>query len=114
MEIQYIHRVKGEGLVATKFYEKDSVVLVLKGEILDKPTRFSIEIGENKHIVDKYGIYINHSFTPNTVIKGNEVIALKNIYEDDEITYNYNVFETTMVCPFYDGNDLVCGSSKSI
>ena len=25
MEIQYIHRVKGEGLVATKFYEKDSI-----------------------------------------------------------------------------------------
>ena len=97
MEIQYVHRVKGDGLIAKKFYEKDSVVLVLKGEILDKPTKFSIEIGENKHIVDKYGTYINHSFTPNTFIKGNEVIALKNIYENDEITFNYNVSETTMV-----------------
>ena len=114
MEVQYIHRVKGEGLVATQFYEQNQVVRVLEGEIKDKPDKYSIEIGENKHITDEYGIYINHSFDPNTKIEDNKVIAIKNIKINDEITFNYNHSENKMENPFYSNNKLVCGYANII
>ena len=101
MEVQYIHRVKGEGLIATKFYKQNKIVRVLEGNINDKPNKYSIEIGKNKHIIDKYGIYINHSFEPNTKIEDGKVIAIKDININDEITFNYNHSETNMCSPFY-------------
>ena len=114
MDIKYIERIKGNGLIAKKKYKKNTIIHVLSGEIRSKPNRYTIEIGKNKHILDKYGIYMNHSFTPNTVIDGLNVIALKDIEINDEITFNYNENETNMVCPFISDNILVSGKSYII
>ena len=109
MEISYIHRVRGQGIVATKDYQENEVIYELNGEILDHPTKYSIEIGENKHIIDKYGIYLNHSFNPNIKIDGIKLIALKFIKKNDELSFNYNDNETKMNSPFYDGDKYVKG-----
>jgi hypothetical protein len=101
-------------LIANENISKDTVIYKLTGKILDKPTRTSIEIGENLHIEDEYGKYINHSFDPNTkIITGGYIVAIKNIEANDEITFNYNENETKMSCPFIDNvtNQKVYGKS---
>jgi hypothetical protein len=99
------------GMYSTALYNIDSVVYTLSGEISCIPTRTSIEIGPNKHIEDKLGIYINHSFKPSCRIENGCVVAEKEIDINDEITFNYNVSETKMATPFVDTdtNVLVSG-----
>ena len=99
----------GKGLFATKKYLKDEIIYVLSGKIYDEPSRETIHIGDNKHIYDDYGIYINHSFTPNIYVNNYELIALRDINIDEEIMFNYNDTEINMANPFYDKNILVCG-----
>ena len=100
MKIKYTNRVNGKALYSDKYYTKDSIIFKLEGKISNKPTKYSIEIGEDLHIVDKYGMYMNHSFEPNTIIDGYNVVALNNISPDDELHFNYNENETNMACPF--------------
>jgi hypothetical protein len=99
----------GKGLYATKKYLKDEIIHKLSGKIYDNPTRETIYIGNNKHIYDEYGIFINHSFTPTVYICETNVIALIDINENDEITFNYNDNEINMACPFTINGIAVCG-----
>lgn len=100
MEVKYCERVNGNALFSTKTYEKDSVVFTLKGPIVNEPSKYTIEIGENKHIIDNCGVYMNHSFDPTTRICGKLVIAEKDINVGDELNFNYNTTETCMASPF--------------
>ena len=88
---------------------KGMVVFKLKGPIYDSPTRESIHIGDNKHIKDVAGQYMNHSFHPTTKIVGKNVIAVKHIMPGDELTFNYNESEVDMACPFIYQNQIVRG-----
>jgi hypothetical protein len=104
-------KITGEkGLFSTKPYKKGETIYILSGDIYDKPTRETIHIGDNKHIYDKNGIYINHSFNPNILVKGYEIVALCDIIEGDELSFNYNDTEINMANPFLVNNILVCGS----
>lgn len=109
MEVRDATFLNGEGLFITKSVKKGDIVFTLEGDILNSPTRESIHIGNNKHIHDKYGRYINHSFTPNIYIDNLNVVALVDIDVNKEIMFNYNETEINMVCPFYDNNILVKG-----
>lgn len=110
MEIRNSKITNGKGLFSTKKYKKGEIIYVLSGEIFDKPTRETIHIGNNQHIYDKYGIYINHSFNPNILVKGYELIALCDIDIGEELFFNYNDTEINMDNPFYVNNILVCGN----
>lgn len=112
MEVRPSKISNGNGLFTTKQYNKNDIVHVLSGKIYDKPTRETIHIGNNKHIYDEYGIYINHSFNPNIYVDGYNLIALCDIMVDDEIVFNYNDTEINMANPFYDNDILVCGNSN--
>lgn len=104
--------ISGEkGLFVTHKYAKDDVVYILSGDIYDEPTRETIHVGNNKHIYDKYGIYINHSFSPNIYVNGCNLIALCDIMIGEEITFNYNNTEINMANKFYDNGILVCGKN---
>ena len=46
------------------------------------------------------------------MFKGVNIIALHNIEEDEELTFNYNDSEINMSSPFYVDNILVCGKIK--
>jgi len=109
MEIRNNNIVCGKGLYATKSYQSGEIVFVLTGNICDSPTRETIHIGNNKHIYDENGIFINHSFCPSTRIDSTNVVALHDIQIDDEITFNYNDSEIKMASPFYVDKVLVCG-----
>lgn len=105
-------KINGEkGLFATKNYCKNDIIHILSGDVYDEPTRETIHIGNNKHIYDEYGIYINHSFNPNIYVNENKIVALCNIMIGDEIVFNYNDTETIMASPFYDDGVLVSGNN---
>ncbi len=100
------------GVYADKSYKLGDTVLTMYGNFMNTPTRKSIHIGDNMHLVDEFGQYINHSFDPNVRIEGNKLIAIKDINMYDEITFNYNDSELEMACPFEDDGILVCGKKK--
>jgi len=109
MEVKSSVTIEGLGLFTKNNHDKDSVVFTLEGIENDNPTRESIHIGGNKHVTDKWGTFMNHSFNPTTKINGYDVVALKDIKRGDELTFNYNESEISMACPFKVGNTLVCG-----
>lgn len=115
MDIQYCKRVDGKGLFSTKCYSKDDVIYILEGDIKVIPDKYTIQVDKNRHITDKYGIYMNHSFNPSVRIEGNNVIAINDIQIGDEICFNYNDSESVMASPFYADGKLVSGKNdKSI
>ena len=114
MEIRNICKkdFEGKGLFSTKEYRKDEVIFELSGEIFSSPSRETIHIGNDKHIYDTYGIFINHSFNPNIRIENVKVIALKDIQEDDEFVFDYNENEINMASPFFDSGIFVTGKKE--
>lgn len=108
--IEIKQSVIGEkGLFVSKNFKIGDIIFILSGEIFDYPSRESIHIGNNKHIVDEYGSYINHSFDPTVKISGKMIVAIKNINKGDEITFNYNENEINMASPFVVDGILVKG-----
>ena len=114
MYIKTNPELNAKGLYSAKSYLKDEIVFTLAGKIYDHPTRETIYIGDNKHIYDEFGIFMNHSFTPSTRIDGHNVVALRDIKGNDEITFNYNDSELKMATPFYVNNILVDGNDNNV
>ncbi len=90
----------------------------IEGELSSRPSRYSVQIGENQHIdlgighsfeeiLDRYyWRFMNHSCEPNAVIRGREVLARRDIEVWEDITFNYNTTEYDMAEPF----ECRCGS----
>jgi len=114
MEVKQSTKINGLGLFSIKQYKKGDIIFVLKGEETKYPTRESIYVGNNTHVLDQMGQYINHSFEPTTQIQGYNIVALIDINENDEITFNYNDNEVTMACPFTVNGQSVCGNMIKI
>ena len=114
MEVKNSTQIDGLGLFATKQYQKGDVIFTLKGEATNYPTRESIYVGNNTHILDQMGQYINHSFEPTTQIQDYNVVALIDMNENDEITFNYNENELTMASPFTVNGQIVSGKMCKI
>ena len=103
------------GLFSTEDFDKNIIIHKLEGPIYKNPTRTTIEISINKHIDDKFGIYMNHSFEPTCIIKNGCIVSLKSIKNGDELTFDYNENESKMSCPFTDNktNRRVFGMNKT-
>lgn len=112
VEIGRSTTAEGNGLLLTKHVPSGDTVFVLSGEIFDAPTRESIHIGNNQHIYDACGIFINHSCRPTVEIRHTNVVALKDLNPGEELTFNYNDSEINMANPFQDGDVLVCGKTQ--
>ena len=109
MEIKTNEKINQLGLFATKSYPKDSTIFLLRGKIVTEPTRESIRVGENVHVIDPRGTYMNHSFEPTCKIDEFHVVALRDIQSGDELNFNYNESEVNMKCPFNVDGVQVCG-----
>jgi SET domain-containing protein len=92
----------GHYIISERKYNEGELIKKLSGKVLDAPTRYSIEVGDNLHIIDEIGQYMNHSFEPNCLILGQEIIALNDIDTGEELTFNYNETETKIAYPFID------------
>ncbi|MCX7067858.1 MAG: SET domain-containing protein-lysine N-methyltransferase [Methylococcales bacterium] len=90
---------------AAKNFPIDSIVQVFSAkEYLQQPTYLSVQLDENKHIhlFPEFLQYTNHSCEPNTFFdtqKG-EIIAIKEIAKNEEISFFYPSTEWSMSQPF--------------
>ena len=90
-----------KGVFSSRYFREGSVVHTLSLEsVSSSPTRTSIEIGTDRHAEDITGRFINHACNPSCMIQDNYVVAIKNIYSGDEITFDYSENETHMASPF--------------
>ena len=102
--------ILAKGLFADEFIPKNNIVLYLEGNYLPHPTRTSIQIKDDKHIESWEGGHINHRCDPNTEIKrvryletgdlAGFVVAKKDIYIGEEITFDYETTEFELAEPF--------------
>ncbi|GIW65978.1 MAG: SET domain-containing protein-lysine N-methyltransferase [Candidatus Parcubacteria bacterium] len=122
----------GLGLFAKKDFKKNDIILEFIGKIISRDHFNKIKSKKIKKIIDDYSIqidedifivgtgknkkiyddFINHSCDPNSYvyINGNKVIliALKNIKQGEEITYDYS---TTM---YKDSWSIKCNCGSKI
>lgn len=99
-----------KALILKEKVSNGEVILVIEGKETTSPTKYSIQINKNKHLdisthpdinnKNHYWVFLNHSCNPNTFIKDRKLIALKNINQNTELTYNYNTTEYEMSTPF--------------
>ena len=92
----------GYGLYATRKYIKGALLFDMSdGHMVKNPTRYSVEINPYTHVIHPFGSFLNHSSQhPSVIIAETKVLAARNIEEGDELTFNYNVNETHLACPF--------------
>lgn len=94
---------KGKGLFAKREFKKGDVVYEFEGELIEGDLTnvsnpYVLQIDFNLYILPEgEGRYLNHSCDPNCklVLENNRLIlvAIKDIKEDEELTYNYNTSE---------------------
>jgi hypothetical protein len=80
-------------LSANANISKNEILITYDGPIIDHPTRYSIQIDDDKHIegTAESNAYLNHSCAPNAYVDWSGVClrALRNIACGEEITCNY-------------------------
>ena len=114
--IEYSERVSGKALFTSVPFLKDEIIYTLTGKISTIRTKYTIEIGINKHILDNFGMYMNHSSFPTVKIKGNSVIAIRDIMPGEEINFDYNQSESLICSPFIDNETgvYISGSNRLV
>lgn len=92
----------GLGVFTTKAIKKGETVFTMQGDIIDAPTRTSVQIGTNRHIEDKLAGFLNHNCdcSAKIVREKQAVVATRDLNEGDEVTFNYNSNEDCMASPF--------------
>ncbi|MFI5279489.1 MAG: SET domain-containing protein [Gemmatimonadales bacterium] len=105
-------------VVAITPVKAGGTVLTLDGDVVQRPSRHSIQLDEGTHIEvtgdlalermmrDHPWRFTNHSCDPNTRLVGRSLVALRPVRAGDEITYNYNTSEWELAEPF----ECRCGS----
>ena len=112
----------GRHLIAVRPIAAGTTIFPLIGRERKTPTRYSVQVGPALHVDQKsahditdvvhrfFFRYMDHHCEPTTVIRGREVIALRDIAPGDGVTFNYNTTEYDMAEPFR----CRCGSAQCI
>lgn len=99
-------------LIAIRPIAAGTRIFTLLGREYTKPTRHSVQIGENLHIdavnkrdgqvsVRRYPYrFMDHACDPTTIIRSRNVIARRDIEAGEAVTFNYNTTEYDMAEPF--------------
>lgn len=98
-----------------KYFPTYSILHIFSArEYVQNPTYLSVQVDEDKHIhlFPEFLQYINHSCEPNTFFdtKKSEIVAIKNIDKNEEITFFYPSTEWSMTQPF----DCFCKTSSCL
>jgi len=87
-------------------------VLVIDGEPVERPSRWSMQVDTHRHIsvrddlalaelLERYPWrFTNHACEPNTRLMGTTLVAVRPIAAGEEITFNYNTTELDLAEPF--------------
>jgi hypothetical protein len=110
-----------KGIFAKQDLRENSVIFYLRGTISTQPTKYTIQLGNRRHLsfpairkpnddLDYCWQYLNHSCEPNGYINTAESTfrALRDIVAGEEISFNYLTTEAEMAVPF----ECICGSAN--
>jgi len=100
-------------LVTKQAYKKGDVICVMPSEnIVDKPTRFTVQISKDKHTHVGKLAALNHSCDPNVILdtEGMVMIARRDIEKGEELSFFYPSTEWEMQAPFI----CLCGATNCI
>lgn len=108
-------------VVATKKILKSEAILKLQGAVSSLPDKYSLQIGENKHLFplsenpedeSSFFRFLNHSCSPNSYfdMPNGTLIALKDIEENEEVVFHYCTTEYEMSSPFL----CLCGAKNCL
>lgn len=103
----------GKGLFAKVDIEKDEIIGKSQKNFLNAPTKYSLQIDENRHIQSIEGKFLafkNHSCNPNTYYDF-ELLGLRTlrrIKKGEELSMNYLASEWDMAEQF----DCQCGANN--
>jgi hypothetical protein len=94
-------------------------VLEFAGEESPTPSRHSLQVGPDRHLVvsataDRLDHtewqFVNHSCAPNTYVRGRSLVAVRDIATGEEVTFDYNTTEWEVVDAFECG----CGHPSCV
>jgi hypothetical protein len=100
-------------LVTKQAYKKGEVICSMPSEnIVDKPTRFTVQISKDKHTHVGKLAALNHSCDPNVILDTENMlmIARRDIEKGEELYFFYPATEWEMQAPFI----CLCGSANCI
>ncbi len=100
-------------LVTKRAYKKGEVICTMPSEnITDKPNRFTVQIGRDKHTHVGKLAALNHSCDPNVILdtENMEMVAAREIEKGEELYFFYPATEWQMDAPFI----CLCGSANCI
>lgn len=89
-------------VIANKEFIPGEVVLFICCEESKTPTKHTIQLDVNYHILDPIVKHIKHSFDPNVKVEGHSLIATRKIKIGDEIKRNFYETEEVIVKEFTD------------
>jgi len=104
---------KYRSLTTKRAYQKGEIICPIPIESLyDKPNRFTVQIGRDRHVEVKELASMNHSCNPNTFLDatGMLVFATRDIAVGEELTFFYPSTEWEMSSPFI----CLCGAPNCI
>ncbi len=100
-------------LVSKRAYEKGEIICAIPSEdVREKPNRFTVQIGRDKHTHVGKLAALNHSCDPNVILDTGhmQMVACKDIEKGDELYFFYPSTEWEMDAPFI----CLCGSANCI
>ena len=100
-------------LATKQSYKKGEVICAMPSEnIVDKPTRFTVQIAKDKHTHVGKLAALNHSCDPNVILDTENMlmIARRDIEKGEELSFFYPATEWEMQAPFI----CLCGSTNCI
>ncbi|TDC70304.1 SET domain-containing protein [Actinomadura sp. GC306] len=96
-------RPGGSGIISNRdFAPGDTIMRVAADLELAEPTRFSLQVGADRHIDAGEIRYLNHSCAPNAYFAASAglLVAERAIGAGDEVSIFYPASEWDMACPF--------------
>ena len=99
-------------LVAIAPIAPGEVLLQIDGVVTRAPTRYSVQVGEDRHIDLPPGIdlsdqlasyqwsFLNHACDPNAAFRETVLVATRAIRAGEEVTFHYATTEFDMAEPF--------------
>lgn len=104
---------KFRSLVSKQDYKKGEVICSMPSEnLMDKPNRFTVQIGRNVHTHVGKLAALNHSCDPNVILDTEKMVmvARRDIAKGEELSFFYPSTEWEMNAPFI----CLCGAANCI
>jgi SET domain-containing protein len=109
------------GVFATSPIASGETILLLKGLLSEKRSKYSIQVEKDLHLEvpdntltiftgEYQWKFLNHSCHPNSFVDviHKKLVALKDIAVNEEVTFNYNCTEYELASPF----ECVCNNKN--